>query len=175
MSICARIASGAVAELFTPPSGVDVSNCFNPALTWVDVTSVSPAPQPGWTATETAGVWTFAAPVVPTPTLAQQAQAMLDSGLQIVSTGTPALNGTYACDPATYQRVGGIVAAIGASLGLPGGGGTFNWPDISGTPHSFSAANFSALAKAMMDFEYALNTIIGANSGTLPSQPVTIP
>ncbi len=145
-------------------------------LAWTaDISSLSPQPGTGWTATVTGGVWTFAAPAAPpAPTLAQQAQAMLAAGMQLISTGTPALNGTYACDAATYQRVGGIIAAIGAGLGLPGGGAAFNWLDVSGNPHSFSAANFSALAKAMMDFEYTLNAIIGANSGTLPTQPVTI-
>jgi hypothetical protein len=115
----------------------------------------------------------IAAPA-PTLTLAQQATAMLNAGMQIVSTGTPALNATFACDPATYQRVGGIVAAIAGGLGLPGGGATFLWPDTTGTPHSFSVVNFSAFAKAMMDFEYTLNAIIGSNSGTLPPQPVPI-
>jgi hypothetical protein len=74
MSVYARIQGGSVAELFTPPVGVPVSACFNGALTWVDVTSVSPAPQPGWT--YTAGV--FAAPVVSASDTRGAAQAALD-------------------------------------------------------------------------------------------------
>jgi hypothetical protein len=67
MTTYARILAGAIAELFTPPVGVPMSECFNPALVWVDVTSVTPEPKPGWTATETAGAWTFAAPPAPPP------------------------------------------------------------------------------------------------------------
>ncbi len=130
-----------------------------------------PFPCTGWKCVSGALV-APAAP--PAPTLSQQAQAALAAGMQLASTGTPALNATYPCDAATFQQVAGIVAAIGAGLGLPGGGATFNWPDASGTPHAFTAASFSAFAKAMMNFLYALNAIVGSDSGTLPAQPVEI-
>ena len=146
---------------------------FNPALTWIEC-DATPGIAVGWTATLSGSTWTFTAPAAPAVTLATQAAAMLASGIQIPSTSTPALNGTYAVDPATYQRITGIVAAMAGGLGLPGGGATFNWLDVSGVPHQFGATEFSAFAKAVMNFEYALNAIIGSNSGTLPTQPVAI-
>jgi hypothetical protein len=71
----ARIASGLVAEL----TAIDPTDRFHPDLVWVDVTTASPAPQDGWTATETGGVWAFAAPVLPARPLPQQAAAALDA------------------------------------------------------------------------------------------------
>jgi hypothetical protein len=114
-----------------------------------------------------------AAPTV-TPTLAQQAGGMLSAGMQIASASAPALNGTYACDAATFQGVIGIVSAVAAGLGLPGGGATFNWLDMAGASHQFTADQFKTFAQAMMNFEYALSTIIGANTGALPTLPVEI-
>jgi hypothetical protein len=51
----------------------------NPALVWADITAITPAPQVGWSATQTSGAWTFAAPAAPPgPTIQQQAQVALD-------------------------------------------------------------------------------------------------
>lgn len=173
MTQYARVVAGQVFELFTPPDGASLTDCFHAevAAQFVAVPAGDPTPQQGWTYDGT----TFAAPVVPPPSVAQQAAAMLAAGIQIASTGTPALNGTYACDPTTYQRIGGIVAAIAGGLGLPGGGSTFNWPDTAGVPHEFTATAFTDFARAVMNFEYALNAVIAANAGTLPALPVAIP
>jgi hypothetical protein len=63
--IYAHIQSGIVTELFTPPVGTTIAECFHADLVtqFVDVTAAPP--QPGWTATETNGAWSFAAPVAP--------------------------------------------------------------------------------------------------------------
>jgi hypothetical protein len=46
---------------------------------WVDVSAVTPAPQVGWSAVETGGVWAFTPPAAPAgPTIEVQAQAALD-------------------------------------------------------------------------------------------------
>ena len=58
----ARIAQDRIMELFEPPEGVSITECFNPALLWVDITSVVPQPNCNWHAVETAGVWTFTPP-----------------------------------------------------------------------------------------------------------------
>ena len=62
MATFARIQDGAVAELFTPPAGLGIAQCFAPGLEWVDCTA-TPAVAPGWTYDGGA----FAAPVPPAP------------------------------------------------------------------------------------------------------------
>jgi hypothetical protein len=61
MTTYARIADGAVAELFTPPDGFSITDCFAPGMEWVDVGSSGAAP--GWTYDGTA----FHAPAPPAP------------------------------------------------------------------------------------------------------------
>lgn len=58
MSTYARIDNGTVAELFTPPDGVSITDCFHSGLTWVEATA---GVAPGWTYNDTA----FAAPPAP--------------------------------------------------------------------------------------------------------------
>src|SRR5690348_15043338 len=64
---------------------------------------------------------------------AQQAQstsvALLKAGMQLVSTGTSSLNGTYAVDDSAAIVIDGIYSGIKDGDGLPGGGTTFNYPD----------------------------------------------
>lgn len=113
-------------------------------------------------------------PYDPCPSLSQQAMSMLSTGIEIISTSDPSLNGTYPVDSITYQQISGIIAGIADGIGLPGGGSTFNWLDTSGVPHQFTVDTFSNFASAVMNFNYQLNTIIGSNSDTLPTLPVNI-
>jgi hypothetical protein len=141
----------------------------------VDVTSITPQPEPGWSATNSAGAWTFAAPLPPAgPTLAQQAQASLVVGLAIVSTGTPALNGTYAVDQISQMDVIAIETSINAGKGFPAGATIFNYPDASGVMHAFSESNFTDFAAAVRDYVYALKSAIAGASTTLPAASTTI-
>lgn len=80
MSIYAHISNGVVAELFTPPAGFTLAQCFTPAVAanFVDVTNNTPAVQAGDIVTQTNGVTTFAAPPAPIgPSIESQAQAAL--------------------------------------------------------------------------------------------------
>jgi hypothetical protein len=65
MSIYALISNNTVTELFTPPAGFTLAQCFTPSTVarFVDVSALSPQPAPGWRATPTNGVWVFSAPV----------------------------------------------------------------------------------------------------------------
>lgn len=169
MSTYARIQNGIVAELFAPPAGVTITECFHPDLTWIECDG-TPGVAPGWTYSK----GTFSAPAAPKPTLAQKAQAMLSAGCQIASTGTPALNGTYAVDSLSQMHVVAVETSIAAGKGLPGGASTVTWPDVTGAPHSFTATNFSNFAAALRDYVSALSAIAATDSGTLPAQPMTI-
>ncbi|HTQ70639.1 MAG TPA: hypothetical protein VMH92_03995 [Acidocella sp.] len=113
MSNYALIQNGTVAELFTPPEGFTLAQCFTPAMVaqFVDVTSANPAPALGDTATETGGAWSFAAPAG--PTLAQQqaaqnaamsaaCQAAILSGFTSSGLGS-AYN--YPCDAVTQTNI----------------------------------------------------------------------
>lgn len=113
-------------------------------------------------------------PVLPPPIILQAIQ-MIQSPVAVESTSTPGLNADYAIDSNTQQQITGIASAIAADLGLPGGGTTFNWPDATGTPHQWDAVQFIALAKAVMNYVYALSQVIQGHQNTLPTVPLTVP
>lgn len=97
----------------------------------------------------------------------------LANGVQIRSTGTSALNGTYAMDPASQQQITSIAASIAAGRGLPGGQSTFTYQG-----HSFDADHFLDFATAVENWVYAVyqavGTIVMTGSGSMPTQPITI-
>jgi hypothetical protein len=131
---------------------------------------------PGWTVVS----GELVAPVPPTAEqlaaqgLIQSAQSMLTAGIAIVSTSTPALNGTYACDQLSQMDVIAIETSLNAGKGFPGGATTFNYPDVGGGMHAFSEANFTDFAAAVRDYVYALKSVIAGGSSTLPASSVTI-
>jgi hypothetical protein len=110
--------------------------------------------------------------VAATATLAEQAQAMLEAGIQIICSSDATLSGTYACDPVTVGRAGNLLAAIAANIPLPSP--TIQWADINGFPHSFNVTEFKNLTAAILDFEMQLFPLANGAPGSLPSQPVTI-
>ena len=71
MSTYALIANGKVAEIAAAKFDV------HPDLTWVDVSSVTPQPEAGWSASESSGSWSFTAPAADSPSLARQARAAI--------------------------------------------------------------------------------------------------
>ncbi|NPT57375.1 hypothetical protein [Paraburkholderia elongata] len=106
--------------------------------------------------------------------LPMQAQSALATGLKLTSTGTPALNGTFACDPLSQMDIIAIETSLNAGKGFPGGATTFNYPDASGAMHAFSQSNFTNFAAAVRDYVYALKSVIAGASSTLPSASATI-
>lgn len=176
MSVYARVPGGMVVELFTPPAGFTLEQCFHPdiASQFVEVPSgVTPAE--GWS--YSGGVFSAPAPPAP-PTLAQQAAAAIAAGCAIVSTATPVLSGTYACDDAAQGRINRVYSLIQRAGGnaFPAGMTMLPWPDVSGAIHTFSSvAEFLAFETAVGGYVLALDMIIATGSGTLPTQPVTIP
>jgi len=176
MSTYAIVNNGTVeGPLFTPPSGVSIAQAF-PGMTAVDVTSISPQPQAGWTATEANGVWTFAAPVAPTPTNAQAAAALIAQGVTITSTSTPTLNGVYACDPSAQANIDSTMISILANGVFVNGGTTLAWLDLSGSPHVFpSVTEFKGFATAIGEIVAQVDEYAGGVLSSPPSMSVTIP
>jgi len=95
--------------------------------------------------------------------------AAIAAGVQIVSSGTASLDGTYAIDDAAQKNISSIASGIASRNRLPGGGATFNYFDASAAAHAFGSADFLNFAAAIEDYVYALA------SGGAPTQPVTIP
>ena len=124
----------------------------------------------------TAGVFVDITPAPPTPAteLQLEAAAALLAGVVLTSIGTGSLNGVYDVSVPAQANINGVVAGIGAGIGLPGGGGTFNWHDTSGAPHAFSEVNFKNFAAAVSGYTYTLNQIIGGAILALPDFNITI-
>lgn len=104
---------------------------------------------------------------------------LIAGGIQITSTGTPALNGAYYADEQAQGKLSGVITGIAAGQGLPGGAATFSYLDTSGVPHSFTADQITALAKAVRDFVYAATiaraTAQAGGTPSWPSNQITVP
>ena len=114
------------------------------------------------------------------PTIAQLAQTAyavaIAAGVVIVSTGTPALNGTYAIDQASLSRITAEQVYIATTGTFTNGQTTRAWLDASGTPHVFpSTAEFTAFAETVAQYEDALLTAFATASAgaawVAPAQP----
>lgn len=99
-------------------------------------------------------------------------QTKIAAGIVITSTGTPALGGTYALDATTTAQIGSVARDFASGMGLPGGGSSFTYPDLAGTPHTFTGPQIVALYQAQRNLVLTLNqqAAIMANGGT-PSWP----
>lgn len=172
MNTYARIQAGAVFELFECDG--PITGLFDPKLVWIDVTAVAPQPQQGWTYDGTA----FAAPVIPSLTLAQEASAALATGLTITLSGTVALAAAvFPTDQTTTGKIGQVVLALGATGAFPGGAETYPLKDASGTWHTFTAAQYKAVATAIAAYVAPLDLIIDGNPlgvTELPPSSVTL-
>ncbi len=145
------------------------------------VTGIYGGPQPGNLmvsdiADDDPRIAVFHAPAVSgIPAIVQQAMALIAGPVTVASTAVPAINGDYPIDQVTQGQITGIASAINAGLGLPSGTDTFNWPDTSGTPRAWPATQFTAFAKAVMQFLYAAAQVAQGHSTTLPSKVLTLP
>jgi hypothetical protein len=110
-----------------------------------------------------------------------QYEAALAAGIQIVSTSTPALNGTYFLDDSTQIMLLGEANFINIKGTFSNGSATGRtWKDMSQNVHVFpTTALFLAFAEAVAqhvnDLETAWMTAVQSGTWTAPAQPVTIP
>ena len=131
---------------------------------------------PGWTVQN----GELIAPAPPTAAqvaaqaLVSSAQVAMATGIAIVSSGTPALNGTYAVDQLSQMDIIAIETSLNAGKGFPGGTTTFNYLDAAGAAHAFSESNFTDFAAAVRDYVYGCKSVIAGASATLPTGPATI-
>ena len=118
------------------------------------------------------------APYAPPPvTAADQATAMLTSGLIITSASAPAVNGVYAADPTSWAKVLALVAGIDTNGTFPQGAASYPYPQASGTFVTFpSVTVFKAFATALEAFVAQLDLYAaGAPGAVLPTSTATIP
>lgn len=108
----------------------------------------------------------------------KNAAAALAAGIVLTSTGTPALNGTYATNAKAQADLNAIITYILLNNAFPAGVPQMPWPDSSGTMHLFpSTASFQAFATILANF-VATVTIYGNSGGaigSIPSNQLTIP
>jgi hypothetical protein len=183
MTLYARIQDGQVAELFTPQDGFQITDCFPPDYAELFIAVPDGVfPEEGWSATQTGDVWTYAAPppYVPPPlTWDQELATRIAQGIAITSTATPALNATYALDKDTMDQIGPVARDSCTRLGLPGKASTFDYPDITGKLHAFTATDLQNLYMEQRDMLLILTEQAGimAHGGqpTWPPQTAVLP
>lgn len=166
MIIYARIQNNEVAELFTPPPDASLDACFVPSVAaqFVDVSNVDPRPEAGWSATLHGSVWSFSAPSMPTPTLAQQAAAACLAGVTISLSGSTELGSTlFSTDEFTRQSLSAVLMTLMITGSFPGDTVTYPLRDTGGTWHAFTTAQYKAVAGAILTYIAALSLIMSGN------------
>ena len=121
--------------------------------------------------------------LAPQVTIQQSAQSdygvNIAAGIAITSTGTPALDATYGLDDTTLTQIQALANDCAVGFGFPNGQSTFDYPDQTGTPHTFDSTTMVNMYKAMRQTVYAMQVTLAArmqgNDSPWPSQAVTIP
>lgn len=110
---------------------------------------------------------------------AQWVPIAISPGVNLTSTATPSLNGTYSLTPSAQVNITAISTGIAAGKPLPGGGSTFLYADANGLPHAFSATdflNFATEAEAYV-YQFGLSLqslVVGTAPVGMPSRDITI-
>jgi hypothetical protein len=97
--------------------------------------------------------------------------------VEITSTGTPAVSGTYSLDPQTQSDIANLAYEATGPLGLPTDFG--GYPDINGDVKPHNATTLISLYKAMRDYLYTYRVAkaswIKNQPALAPSSVITIP
>lgn len=110
--------------------------------------------------------------------LSNEAVAALNSGVEVVSASTPALNGTYAIDPPSLDKLFKTGTYVLAFSAFPNAQVTWTILDLTGTPRTFpTTAVFLSTLRGIADYVAQLDQIVdGLSSATaLPSQTINVP
>ena len=111
-------------------------------------------------------------PVVLTP--AQEAGLLMSLPVIVQCVAVPALNATYPNSESVRQTMTSIAAQINAGFPLPGGGTTFNWPDIHKVARSWPKVEFIAFTHTVANFIYACRQTVDGFSPVVPSNILTV-
>ena len=102
------------------------------------------------------------------------AAAAIAAGLTVTSTGTPSLNGTYACDSNTTADINAEITSIMLNATFADGTTSLAWPDTSLALHTFNVTQFKAFATALAAFVSGVRKYAMGINSSLPSSSVTI-
>jgi len=98
------------------------------------------------------------------------------SGATVCTSG---IAGTYALDLQSQNNIEAEIINIDTNGTFTNGQTTHTWPDASGALHTFTIAQFKALATAIGAFidalDTALETVQGGGAWSAPSNSATIP
>lgn len=111
---------------------------------------------------------------LPTPTLPQEAEALLASGCAVVSASAPSLSATYPLDQVHLAWLTSLIDGVAVSQGLPNSASTVLFPDVSGAMHAFTATQLVALGAALRNAFYTAQMVLAGDATALPAQPISI-
>lgn len=119
------------------------------------------------------------APAWQTAQQAAQYVAIIKAGLAVTSSGTPSLSATYGVDQDAQLNIDSQIAAILTNGTFTNGQATRVWHDAAGLPHTFTVAQFKALATAIGVYvDGVIATVDALRSGSSaawPTATTTIP
>ena len=130
----------------------------------------------GWAVS--AGALVQYTPPPPVLTLAQQAANAAISGITITLSGTMTLAATrFPTDAATQRKLAAVITALVATGDFPSGMLSYPMIDATGTWHTFTIAQYKAVAAAVASFVSACDLISDGNplgATELPADIVSI-
>ena len=106
-----------------------------------------------------------------------EALILLNQGLAIASTSTPALNGTYLVNEIVGEGLQAEANALmlgGTTPVFADGSTSLNWPDRTGAGHTFTPAQFLELVHAVNYFVSQCAQYAAGILTTAPSASATI-
>jgi hypothetical protein len=104
-----------------------------------------------------------------TPDRRAVAGAAFAAGCRIVSTGTPALSGTYGITPQDEINIMGLQSAVEASQPWPG-----YLRDATSAKHTMTGPQLTAVADAILGYIAAIDAYVAGDTPSMPAQPVQI-
>jgi hypothetical protein len=119
-------------------------------------------------------------PYTPPPMNSADAElaALLAQGINLTSTGTPSLNGTYSLDILSQNQVFQIGMYAAQFSQFPSGDSTFLYPDAAANFRLFSVTNFVNFFHAMTQFvtqaNYQASVMKAGGTPVWPSNDITI-
>jgi hypothetical protein len=170
--VFARIVDGKVAEIINEIGEDTIDNEWPASMvaTFVDITEEDPLPAVGDNYDDPG----FSSPSGPVLSPAEEMRAAFMAGLELESTGTPALDATYHGAGPRWQLMMHTLSYITAFSAFPSGLVTMEWVTKTGDVTFPSAAAFEAVAKAVFDWGTEWQRYVDEFEVAPPSNSVTI-